>query len=91
MPSSKNYKRDYEQEKKTDRARGGVKKRAQRNKARRKLMKEGKVRKGDGKDVDHKDGNTANGARSNLRVQSKKKNRSYPRTKTAGRKRVKKK
>lgn len=49
--------------------------RAQRNAARSKMEKAGKVRKGDGKDVDHKDMNTANKSMSNLRVQSKSKNR----------------
>ena len=61
-------------------------KRAQRNKARRILEREGKVSKGDGKDVAHKDNNTANSSRSNLSVQPKSKNRSFPRTKTARRK-----
>ena len=55
------------------------KKRAMRNAARRKLMEEGVVRKGDGKDVDHKrmlkDGGS--NARSNLRVVSKEKNRGW--------------
>jgi len=36
--------------------------------ARRTLEKSGKVTKGDGKEVDHKDGNPKNNARSNLRV-----------------------
>lgn len=49
--------------------------RAQRNAARRKMEKEGKVRKGDGKDVDHKNMNTANNGNGNLRVQSVAKNR----------------
>lgn len=62
------------------------KRRAQRNAARRKMEKAGKVHKGDGKDVAHKDNNTANNSRSNLAVQSKAKNRSFPRNKNAGRK-----
>lgn len=53
-----------------------LKRRAQRNKARRIMTKAGFVRKGDGKDVDHKNHNTADESRSNLRVQSKSKNRS---------------
>jgi len=63
------------------------KRRAQRNAARRKMMKAGKVRKGDGKDVAHLNNNPANNSRSNLAVQSKAKNRSFPRTKNAHRKR----
>lgn len=62
------------------------KRRAQRNAARRKMVAAGRVRKGDGKDVAHKDNNTANNSRSNLAVQSKAKNRSFARTKTARRK-----
>jgi len=53
-----------------------IKRRAQRNAARRKLARAGLVRKGDGKDVHHKDRNTANGDRSNLVVLSRSKNRS---------------
>lgn len=49
--------------------------RAQRNQARAKMEKAGKVRKGDGKDVDHKNMSTADNSMSNLRVQSKSKNR----------------
>ena len=57
------------------------KKRAQRNKARRMLEREGVVSKGDGKDVDHtkplsKGGKTV---RSNLRAKSASANRSFPR------------
>lgn len=57
------------------------KKRAMRNAARRKLMKEGVVHKGDGKDVDHKRmlKNGGSNARSNLRVTSKTKNRGWRR------------
>lgn len=56
-----------------------IKNRAKRNAARRKLMAAGKVRKGDGKDVDHKRGIGAGNGASNLRVQSKHANRSFPR------------
>ena len=54
---------------------------AARKKARRKLEAAGKVKKGDGKDVDHKDRNPRNNSKSNLRVQSKSKNRSFSRKK----------
>lgn len=62
------------------------KRRAKRNAARAKMMAAGKVRKGDGKDVAHKDNNPHNNSGSNLAVQSKAKNRSFPRTKSARRK-----
>jgi len=52
-----------------------IKRRAGRVKARRIMEKDGKVRKGDGKDVDHKDRNPRNNSKKNLRVTSKKKNR----------------
>lgn len=55
------------------------KRRAARNAARRKMIKAGKARKGDGKDVDHKDGNPRNNSSSNLRMRSKSKNRSLKR------------
>lgn len=51
------------------------KRRAARNKARRMLEREGKVRKGDGKDIDHKDHNPHNNSKSNLQVQDKRVNR----------------
>jgi hypothetical protein len=57
-----------------------------RKRARYALEKGGVVSKGDGKDVDHKDGNAKNNARKNLRVVSKAVNRSFPRTKTAAKK-----
>jgi len=85
MPSSPNYKRNYKQEAKTE-TKARKKKRANRMSARRKLEKEGKVKKGDGKDVCHKDGNAKNNKRSNLKACSAKKNRSYARTKSAGKK-----
>jgi hypothetical protein len=63
-----------------------IKRRSSRNKARRKMIKAGKARKGDGKDVGHKNGNPLSNKRSNLRMQSKRSNRSFARTKTAGKK-----
>lgn len=53
-----------------------IKRRAGRNKARAKMAKAGRVRKGDGKDVHHKDNNTRNNGAKNLAVMSKSKNRS---------------
>jgi len=52
------------------------KKRANRNSARRKLAKQGRVKKGDGMDVHHKDGNPLNNSPSNLQALRAKINRS---------------
>lgn len=49
--------------------------RASRNSARRSALKSGRVHKGDGKEVDHRDSNPKNNASSNLRVVSRKTNR----------------
>jgi hypothetical protein len=53
-----------------------IKRRSQRNQSRRKMVKAGLVSKGDGKDVDHRDHDTSNMSRKNLRIMSKYKNRS---------------
>jgi len=72
--------RDYKREYKKYHSKPTQKKRrAQRNAARSKMAKAGRVRKGDGKDVDHKNRNTADNRKKNLRVVSKSKNRSFPR------------
>lgn len=76
------YKRDYKAEYANyDGTEAVKKKRAQRNKARRMLEREGVVHKGDGKDVDHvkplsKGGKTV---RSNLKPKAASANRSYKR------------
>lgn len=56
-----------------------VAKRVKNNQARAKMEKEGRVRKGDGKDVDHKKPLRSGGsnARSNLRVVLKSRNRGW--------------
>tara|TARA_R100000234_G_scaffold29647_3_gene17225 strand:- start:75 stop:335 length:261 start_codon:yes stop_codon:yes gene_type:complete len=59
------------------------KKRAGRNAARRKMTAAGKVRKGDGKDVAHRNGNPRDNRNSNLKVVSAAKNRSFRRTSTS--------
>ena len=70
------YKRDYKREYEMH---GGTpeqkKRRAARNAARNAAIKAGKVKKGDGKEIDHKDYNPLNNSPSNLRVVSKKTNR----------------
>lgn len=52
------------------------KRRAARTRQRRKADKEGRVSKGDGKELHHKDGNPLNGSSDNVQVLSEKKNRS---------------
>lgn len=74
--------RDYKKEQAYDGSPAVKKKRAQRNKARRMLEREGLVHKGDGKDVDHiaplsKGGTTV---RSNLKAKPASVNRSFKRT-----------
>jgi 5-methylcytosine-specific restriction endonuclease McrA len=83
MPYMTNGKRDYKKQQAYDGKPTVVKDRAKRNKARRDMMAEGKVSKGDGKDVDHKNPLSKGGgtSRSNLRVTSKSANRSFARTK----------
>jgi hypothetical protein len=63
-----------------------IKNRAQRNKARGMLEKEGIVHKGDGKDVDHKRPLSKGGAttRSNIVAKPKSVNRSFPRNSSGG-------
>ena len=78
----RNYKREYEKYQGTPEQ---IKKRAMRNAARAKMMKAGKVKKGDGKDVAHKNNNTADNSSGNLTMQSKSKNRSFKRDKNARR------
>lgn len=84
MPSGKNYKRDYKQEAKYHATPAQKKNRASRNAARRGLSAGGVAVAG--KDVAHKNGNPRDNKRSNLTVQSKKTNRSFPRNRNAGKK-----
>jgi hypothetical protein len=69
----RNYKREYEVSQSSP---SQINDRSHRNAARAEMQKKGRVRKNDGKDVDHKDGNPRNNSTRNLRVQSKKANRS---------------
>jgi HNH endonuclease len=72
MAKARDYKAEY---KATHGTAKGKKDRASRNKARAEAMKAGKVRKGDGKEIDHKDFNPRNNSSSNLRVVAKAINR----------------
>ena len=84
MPSSKNYVRDYTQEYKTAKSRGekgtGTNSdNAKRGRLRRKMIKMGRVKKG--QDVDHKVALSKGGANTvkNARATTPSANRSFPR------------
>jgi len=47
------------------------------------MVKAGKAKKGDGKDVDHKNGNPRDNSRKNLKMKTKAMNRSFPRNSKA--------
>lgn len=74
--------RNYKKEAKYDSQPHVKKKRANRNLARRRAVRAGLARKGDGKDVHHVGGNALN-KNSATKVVAASKNRSYARTKTA--------
>lgn len=80
---ARDYKSEYDNYHSSEKAK---KKRAENNAARRKMEKAGKVRKGDGKDVAHKNNDTGDNRMSNLKAESPSKNRSFARNKNAGRK-----
>tara|TARA_R100000734_G_C3318856_1_gene113591 strand:+ start:6080 stop:6313 length:234 start_codon:yes stop_codon:yes gene_type:complete len=69
---ARNYKKEYNDYHGTKRQK---KRRAARNKARRYMERTGRVSRGDGKEVDHKDFNPENNSSSNLRVVKAKTNR----------------
>lgn len=69
---ARNYKKEYDDYHGTERQK---KRRAARNKARRHMERAGRVSRGDGKEVDHKDFNPENNSSSNLRVVKAKTNR----------------
>ena len=85
MPSSPGYIRNYKQESRTESSLR-KKKRNMRNKSRRMAIKAGLVKRGDSKDVHHRDGNAMNTTRGNLSIKTASTNRSYPRIKSAGKK-----
>ena len=83
MAAKRNYKKEYKNYHGSAKQR---KRRSSRTLARRKLIKAGKAKKGDGKDVSHKNGNPMDNKKTNLKNTSRKKNRSYARTKRARKK-----
>lgn len=76
----RNYKKEYKNYHSSSEQK---KRRASRNSARAKLLKANKVKKGDGKDVTHRNGNPKDNKRKNLGISTKNKNRSFARTKKA--------
>jgi 5-methylcytosine-specific restriction endonuclease McrA len=83
MPYKNKADRDYKHEYEAYQGKPEqIKNRAKRNSARAKLAQAGRVKKGDGKDVDHAIPLSKGGGNlsSNLRVKSKSANRSYKRT-----------
>jgi hypothetical protein len=70
--SERNYKKEYLDYQGTPQQK---KRRAMRNAARRRMVREGRARKGDGKDVDHKNGDPMDNSPRNLRVMSRSRNR----------------
>lgn len=77
MTKKRNYKKEYENYQGSEEQK---KKRAQRNAARRKAMREGKVKKGDGKDVAHKKAISKGGKNAgNTKIESASRNRSFRR------------
>lgn len=83
MPSSKNYIRDYRQEKKTARRRGEHIDNKYRKRARRKFIRLNGESAAAGKDIDHKNRNPKSNGKSNLRAQKPSTNRSYSRKKNS--------
>jgi len=73
VAKSRDYKKEYAA---THGKPKGIADRTARVLARRKLEKEGRVKRGDGREVDHKNFNPRDNSPGNLRVVSKKANRS---------------
>ena len=86
MPSSKNYVRDYSKsgEGKYDKSPKRMADNRARKKARSLLERSGAAKRGDGKDVDHKNGNPRDNSPKNLRSVGRAVNRSIKRNKSAG-------
>ena len=86
MASGKNYVRDYSAggEGAYDSSPARMEANRKRKAARYAMEQAGKVKRNDGKDVDHKDSNPSNNNPKNLRVLSRAANRSLKRNKNAG-------
>ena len=77
---ARNYKQEYARYQGTPEQK---KRRAMRNKVRRQALKDGRVTKGSGFDIHHRDGNPMNTSPNNLIVQHSSQNRSFKRDKNA--------
>jgi hypothetical protein len=79
MPAKGQFKKNATADSKRQRAYNSSpeqkKNRASRNAARREAERDGKVRKNDGKDIDHKNMNPKDNRKSNLKVMDRSKNR----------------
>ena len=73
MAMARNYKKEYKNYHSKPKQKVN---RNSRNKARRKMVNSGRLKKRDRRDVHHKDGNPRNNTSKNLRASSKNKNRS---------------
>jgi hypothetical protein len=73
ISEKRNYRKEYDNYQGTKEQKRN---RAKSNKVNRLMKRLGRIRKGDGRDVDHKDGNPKNNSMKNLRVVSKSHNRS---------------
>lgn len=71
----RNYKAEYKYQGTPEQ----IARRSSRNKARRAMIKAGKAKVGDGKDVNHTNGNPLDDRMSNYDMETKRQNRSYPR------------
>ena len=78
--SKRNYRKEYDN---YHGKKEQIQRRQNRNAANSIAKKKGIVKKGDGKDVAHKNGNPNDNRTSNLVAQSKSRNRSYSRTRNA--------
>ena len=81
MTKKRNYDKEYDNYQGTEKQK---KNRAKHNAARKMMMDDGKVHKGDGKHVNHKTPMSKGGGncKGNLSIKDAKDNFSYPRTKT---------
>jgi hypothetical protein len=79
-PYNKSTGRDYERENENYKSKPEqIKKRSERNAARKKMIDAGRAKVGDGKDVAHKNNRTSDNNLSNLTLQKRSANRAEPR------------